>query len=75
MPQRGVPEAPKGAFQEPRGAFQVELEALFQEPEGVPDGSRRGGTEILSPANEQYKGRKRALQAFQGEPEALFLVR
>ena len=43
-------------------AFQVEPSALFQRPEGVPEDNR---TEIISPANEQYKDRKRALRAFQ----------
>ena len=32
-------------------------------------------TEILSPTNKQYKGRKRALRAFQIEPAALFQER
>ena len=38
-------------------------------PAGVPRADNR--TEILSPTNKQYKGRKRALRAFQVVPIAL----
>ena len=53
------------------GPFQIELEALFQKPKGVPFALTRvpradNRTEILSPTNKQYNGRKRALRAFQG---------
>ena len=53
-----------------------EAEACSNCASRVPGADNR--TEILSPANEQYKGRKslaavpEALRAFQVEPEALF---
>ena len=57
------------------GPFQIELEALFQKPKGVPFALTRvpradNRTEILSPTNKQYKGRKRALRAVQMVPSA-----
>ena len=70
---------PEALFQERWRAFQIEPEALFQmvplrfarsrSPEGVPRADNR--TEILSPTNKQYKGRKSALRAFQG-PQGAF---
>ena len=45
------------------------LRAVPGAPKGVPRADNR--TEILSPTNKQYKGRKRALRAFQVVSDAL----
>ena len=52
--------SPNGRAGEPEGLLLMVPGALA----GVPSADNR--TEILSPTNKQYKGRKRALRAFQG---------